>query len=183
MCGSCTLLLEAHLMAHNTAPGLLRHERDWPCLSWPDVDQQVCLACVGCVGLCRSCVGLHPSCVIFLCGLVFFLCVLPCAFPACLMPHLLLCFFVCVLLCHDRDGRHNQSCGDSNAPTLSHHHATGGSTHITAQPSDSRCDYLVSIPCLPCLCPQAWTRVWQEAKGLGRPQWKGLLLGNDSHEV
>ncbi len=37
MCGSGTFLIEAGLMATNTAPGLLR--RRWPFQSWPDFDQ------------------------------------------------------------------------------------------------------------------------------------------------
>ena len=37
MCGSGTLLLEAALIAHKVAPGLLRTE--WALLAWPDCDQ------------------------------------------------------------------------------------------------------------------------------------------------
>ena len=37
MCGSGTLLIEAALMATNTAPGLLR--RRFPFQSWPDFDR------------------------------------------------------------------------------------------------------------------------------------------------
>lgn len=37
MCGSGTFLIEAALMATNTAPGLFR--RHWPFLTWPDADQ------------------------------------------------------------------------------------------------------------------------------------------------
>jgi 23S rRNA G2445 N2-methylase RlmL len=36
MCGSGTFLIEAALMATNTAPGLLRQR--WPFQSWPDFD-------------------------------------------------------------------------------------------------------------------------------------------------
>ena len=36
MCGSGTFLIEAALMATNTAPGLFR--RRWPFQSWPDFD-------------------------------------------------------------------------------------------------------------------------------------------------
>ncbi|GAQ80938.1 hypothetical protein KFL_000660330 [Klebsormidium nitens] len=44
MCGSGTLLIEAALMAANTAPGLLR--RRWPFESWPDFDEQLWRQCV-----------------------------------------------------------------------------------------------------------------------------------------
>lgn len=37
MCGSGTFLIEAALMAANTAPGLFRQR--WPFQSWPDFDQ------------------------------------------------------------------------------------------------------------------------------------------------
>ena len=37
MCGSGTFLIEAALMATNTAPGLYR--KRWPFQSWPDFDQ------------------------------------------------------------------------------------------------------------------------------------------------
>ena len=37
MCGSGTFLIEAALMATNTAPGLFRQR--WPFQSWPDFDQ------------------------------------------------------------------------------------------------------------------------------------------------
>ena len=37
MCGSGTFLIEAALMATNTAPGLYRQR--WPFQSWPDFDQ------------------------------------------------------------------------------------------------------------------------------------------------
>ena len=36
MCGSGTFLIEAALMATNTAPGLFRQQ--WPFQSWPDFD-------------------------------------------------------------------------------------------------------------------------------------------------
>lgn len=39
MCGSGTFLIEAALIATNTAPGLLRQQ--WPFESWHDHDRQV----------------------------------------------------------------------------------------------------------------------------------------------
>jgi 23S rRNA G2445 N2-methylase RlmL len=37
MCGSGSILVEAALMAHNVAPGLLRPH--WEHLAWPDCDR------------------------------------------------------------------------------------------------------------------------------------------------
>jgi putative N6-adenine-specific DNA methylase len=45
MCGSGTLLIEAALMATNTAPGLFR--RWWPFMQWPDWDRGAWEAAVG----------------------------------------------------------------------------------------------------------------------------------------
>lgn len=45
MCGSGTFLIEAALMATNTAPGLFRQR--WPFQSWPDFDQAAWASSVG----------------------------------------------------------------------------------------------------------------------------------------